>query len=119
VHSVGDLSDRVGAGDLVVVRALREAGRSIGEVLNMCVSLINPSLIVVGGAMSRFSDLLIAGIRESVYARSMPLATKNLMIVESKVGAQAGVIGAGMMAIEYALAARQIDVTVAAPSVVV
>jgi predicted NBD/HSP70 family sugar kinase len=119
VPTLGDLSDRVSAGDLVVVRTLREAGRNIGEVLNMCVSLINPSLIVVGGAMSRFSDLLIAGIRESVYARAMPLATKNLMIVESKVGAQAGVIGAGMMAIEYALSPLQIDVTVTAPAAVV
>jgi predicted NBD/HSP70 family sugar kinase len=119
VPTLGDLSDRVGAGDLVAVRTLREAGRNIGEVLNMCVSLINPSLIVVGGAMSRFSDLLIAGIRESVYARAMPLATKNLMIVESKVGAQAGVIGAGMMAIEHALSPLQIDVTVTASAAVV
>jgi hypothetical protein len=88
VQSLGDLADRVGTGDLVAVRTLREAGRNIGEVLTMCVSLINPSLIVVGGAMSRFSDLLIAGIRESVYARAMPLATRNLMIVESRVGAR-------------------------------
>jgi predicted NBD/HSP70 family sugar kinase len=117
VASVTDLATRVSAGDLVVVRALRDAGRSIGEVLTMCVSLINPSLIVVAGALSRFSDLLIAGIRESVYARSMPLATKNLMIVESKVGARAGVIGAGMMALAYALAPQQVDATVEAPAV--
>jgi glucokinase len=115
--SVADLTTRVSAGDLVVVRALRDAGRSIGEVLTMCVSLINPSLIVVAGALSRFSDLLIAGIRESVYARSMPLATKNLMIVESRVGARAGVIGAGMMALEHALAPQQVDAAVEAPAV--
>jgi len=118
--TLDELSARMRAGDLDVVRALREAGRSIGEVLNMCVSVLNPSLIVVGGALAyRFTDVLIAGIREAVYARSMPLATKNLTIAASKVGAPAGVIGAGMMAIDYALAPRQIDAGVETPANVV
>jgi hypothetical protein len=41
----------------------------------MCVSILNPSLIVTGGSMTEASEQLIAGMREVVYSRSTPLAT--------------------------------------------
>jgi predicted NBD/HSP70 family sugar kinase len=97
------------SGDLSTMRALRQAGRDIGEVLNMCVSVINPRLIVIGGALAEASELIIAGIRESVYSRSAPLATQNLTIAASRTGIVAGVIGAGIMALEYALAPEQLN----------
>jgi glucokinase len=53
--------------------------------------------------MSRVGEHLIAGVREVVYTRSMPLATEHLAIVPSAAAENAGVIGAGMLAIEHAL----------------
>jgi len=103
---IQDSSDLVAAGrsgDLRAMNAIRDAGRDIGQVLNMCVSIVNPSVIVVGGALSAANELLLAGMREVVYSRSMPLATQNLAIAPSRIGPDAGVIGAGIMAIEYAL----------------
>ena len=57
-------------------QAVRQAGREIGDVLATCVSLLNPSVIVVGGLAGRGRRKgLLAGIREVVYGRSLPLAT--------------------------------------------
>ncbi|TFD86054.1 ROK family protein [Cryobacterium serini] len=109
LSSVDQLIALAKTGDLSAMRAIRQAGRDVGEVLNMCVSIFNPSVIVVGGALSELSDQLIAGIREVVYSRFMPLATQNLTIAASRVGTNAGAIGAGIMAIEYALAPQQIN----------
>ena len=109
LSSVDELIALAKTGDLSAMRAIRQAGRDVGEVLNMCVSIFNPSVIVVGGSLSELSDQLIAGIREVVYSRFMPLATQNLTIAASRVGANAGAIGAGIMAIEYALAPEQIN----------
>lgn len=106
------LAQRVNSGDLTVMQALRDAGRSIGEVVTTCISVVNPSLIVVGGSMAQFSELLIAGIRQTVYARAMPLATKNLTIAASRVGDQAGVIGAGILALSHALSPDHLDAAV-------
>jgi predicted NBD/HSP70 family sugar kinase len=103
IDSTADLVSAGRAGDLRAMRAIREAGRDIGHVLNMCVSIVNPRLIVVGGALSEANELLIAGMREVVYSRSMPLATQHLAIAPSKAGPQAGVIGAGILAIEHIL----------------
>ena len=47
----------------------------VGLVLTACVSLVNPSVIGIGGSMARAGEHLIAGVREVVYTRSMPLAT--------------------------------------------
>ncbi len=109
LSSVDQLIALAKTGDLSAMRAIRQAGRDVGEVPNMCVSIFNPSVIVVGGALSELSDQLIAGIREVVYSRFMPLATQNLTIAASRAGTNAGAIGAGIMAIEYALAPEQIN----------
>ena len=73
------------------------------------MSLINPAVIVIGGSLSSAGEHLIAGVREVVYARSMPLASENLSIVQSKVGREGGIIGANVLAIEHVLAADTID----------
>lgn len=104
-----ELMAAVRSADLRAMRAIREAGRNLGHVLNMCVSIINPSLIVIGGSLAESAELLIAGVREVVYSRSMPLATQHLTIAHAKVGPEAGVIGAGMLAIEHILSPAALD----------
>ncbi len=110
-----ELLAAVRSADLRAMRAIRDAGRNIGQVLNMCVSIINPSLIVIGGSLAESAELLIAGMREVVYSRSMPLATQHLTIAPAKVGPEAGVIGAGMLAIEHVLSPAALDSQAGAP----
>jgi predicted NBD/HSP70 family sugar kinase len=98
-----DVVDLVKRGDLEAIQAVRQAGRDIGEVLTACVSLINPSVIAIGGSMARAGEHLIAGVREVVYTRSMPLATEHLQIVQSAAAENAAVLGASMLAIHHAL----------------
>lgn len=101
--------DLVKHGNLDAIQAVRQAGRDIGEVLTACVSLVNPSVIAIGGSMAQAGEHLIAGVREVVYTRSMPLATEHLSIVQSSAGANAAVIGASMLAIHHALSPENID----------
>lgn len=91
-------------GSIEALQMIRQAGRDIGEVLATAVSLFNPSVIVIGGALSQAGEHLIAGVREVVYRRSLPLATEELRIVQSRAGDRAGVLGAAAMLIDYALA---------------
>ncbi|MBN9139485.1 MAG: ROK family transcriptional regulator [Micrococcales bacterium] len=109
-----DVVELVKRGNIDAIQAVRQAGRDIGEVLTTCVSLINPSAIVIGGALAQAGEHLIAGVREVVYTRSMPLATEHLQITQSKTGADAAVLGASMLAIHHALAPESIEAMVAA-----
>ncbi|WP_279539029.1 MULTISPECIES: ROK family protein [unclassified Paenarthrobacter] len=100
-------------GNLLASQITRQAGRDIGEVLNMCVSLLNPSIIVIGGSMAEAGEQLIAGMREVVYARSTPLATQNLSIVPARTGADACITGAAIMALDHVLAPENLQMLAA------
>lgn len=113
VDTTDDVAKLVSEGHLQTIAAVRQAGRDIGDVVGICVSVINPSLIVVGGSLSQVGDLLLAGIREVVYSRSMPLATRHLMIERSTMGSGAGVVGASIMAVEAALSTPRIEAMIA------
>jgi predicted NBD/HSP70 family sugar kinase len=90
-------------GNAVVLQAIRQAGRDLGEVVATCVNLLNPSVVVVGGSLSRVGEQLLAGVREVVYQRSTPLATQYLTITHSRAGETGGVLGAAIMVIQHAL----------------
>ncbi|QBX54505.1 ROK family transcriptional regulator [Nocardioides seonyuensis] len=109
VHSGSDVVDLVRSGNVAAIQVVRQAGRDMGEVVAMVVNFINPSVVVVGGALSAAGEHLIAGIRETVYQRSLPLATEHLRIVPSAAGERAGVIGAAAMAISHVLSPEEIE----------
>lgn len=100
-------------GDVAASTAIRQAGRDIGDVLGFAISLINPSVIVLGGSVATAGEQLLAGVREAVYARSAPIATQHLTIAQSKAGADAALIGACMLAIGHALSPRGVDALLA------
>jgi predicted NBD/HSP70 family sugar kinase len=91
------------------VRMVREAGRSIGQVLAGSVNFFNPGVIVMGGDLGEAHEHLLAGVREVIFERSPPLATRDLRIVSSSLGDRAGVVGAASMAIEHILAPNVVD----------
>ncbi len=106
---LADVIDATKAGELAAIQAVRQAGRDIGEVLTTCVSVLNPSVIAIGGSLALAGEHLLAGVREVVYSRSMPLATEHLTIAQSRAGVDAGIIGASVIAIDYALSIESID----------
>jgi glucokinase-like ROK family protein len=95
-----DVARAASSGDPVAVALLQRAGRLVGSMLAGVVNFFNPSLIVVGGGVANSPDLLLASIRETVYRRSLPLATRDLLIQRSSLGGLAGVIGASSMVVD-------------------
>ncbi|WP_205326875.1 ROK family transcriptional regulator [Glycomyces sp. YM15] len=106
-----DVVDLARSGSVPALRLVRQAGRDIGEVLAGAVNFFNPSIIVIGGSLSLAGDHLIAGVREVIYQRSLPLATRHLRIAAARTGESSGAIGAGVMVIEHALDPARLDST--------
>ena len=91
------------------MQLVRQAGRELGEVLAASVNFFNPGVIVIGGDIAHAAEHLLAGVREVVYQRAVPLGTRSLRIVRSALDDRAGVIGAAVMVIEHVLAPEAID----------
>jgi predicted NBD/HSP70 family sugar kinase len=98
-----DITAGAQRGDPVCMQLLHQCGRLVGEALATIVSFYNPSLILIGGGVSRAGDVLLATIRETVYRRSLPLATRHLRIVLSAQGDEAALHGAAAMVMDELL----------------
>ena len=97
-----DVAEGAAEGDVTCIRLIRDGGRRVGGVLATLVSFANPSMIVIGGGLAQLGHVLLAEIRSVVYRRSLPLATGNLPVVLSELGARAGVSGAAVLASDTA-----------------
>ena len=82
------------------IMLVRRAGQTIGEVASDVVSLLNPSLIVVGGTLARAGEFLLSGVRELVYQRCLPLATRDLQIVLADPHRDSALFGAAHLVLE-------------------
>ena len=101
ILSAEDVGQAAREGDAVSIEIIRESGQIIGDVLASLVNFYNPDMIILGGGVSNLGNLLLSSIRQAVLNRSLPLATRNLHIVFSAIGADAGIIGAVNLAMDY------------------
>jgi predicted NBD/HSP70 family sugar kinase len=102
--TAADVARAASFGDPVALALLTDAGRRVGLMLASVVNFFNPSLVVIGGGVAHSGDALMAAIRDAVQRRSLPLATRDLVIQRSSLGSQAGVIGAAAMVVDQLFA---------------
>ncbi|WP_435218556.1 ROK family protein [Streptomyces sp. bgisy034] len=108
-----DVVALVRSGNPAAIQMIRQAGRDIGKVLASLVNFFNPGAIVIGGDLSDAGEHLLAGVRELIYSRSLPLATQHLTVRVRQLGDRAGVIGASVMVLEHVLNPTAVDRSVA------
>jgi glucokinase-like ROK family protein len=106
--TAADVAHAASHGDALSVELLTRAGRLVGRMLAGVVNFFNPSQVVIGGGVTGAGDLLLATIRETVYRRSLPLATRDLVVQRSTLGELAGVTGAAAMVADELFAPRRL-----------
>ncbi|MFT4030217.1 MAG: ROK family protein [Protaetiibacter sp.] len=97
---LADLLNAAGRADRVAVDLLSMSAARVGQMLATVVNLHNPSLIIMGGAVATATDAYLAGVREVVLRRSLPLATRDLTIATSPLRDRAGLLGAAFMVLD-------------------
>jgi predicted NBD/HSP70 family sugar kinase len=89
--------------DPEATRAVRQAGRYLGQVLAANVNFFNPDAVYLGGILSTLEPF-VAAVRSQLYEGCHPLVTRHLVIERASLGADAGLVGAGQFALQRALA---------------
>jgi glucokinase-like ROK family protein len=90
-------------GDAAANAIIQRAGSLIGQMLASVVNFFNPSHVFIGGGVTQIGPLFLASVRQSVYHRSLALSTRHLEIQYTPLGVQAGVVGAGALAMQESL----------------
>lgn len=93
-------------GDAAANAIIQRAGSLIGQMLASVVNFFNPSHVFIGGGITQIGPLFLAAVRQSVYQRSLALSTRHLEIQYTPLGTDAGVTGAGVLAMHETLRAR-------------
>jgi glucokinase len=97
----GELVERGRDGDAAALDALTRIGRVVGAGMVSIVNVFNPELIAVGGGFGGAAGELVLGpAREFVRAEALEPGRDAVRIVVAELGPEAGVIGAGLMALE-------------------
>ncbi|MBF4588972.1 ROK family protein [Curtobacterium sp. VKM Ac-1395] len=104
VSSTAEVGRLASDADPEATRAVRLAGRYLGEVLAANVNFFNPDAVYLGGILSTL-DPFVAAVRSQLYESCHPLVTQHLVIERASLGADAGLVGAGQFALQRGLAA--------------
>jgi glucokinase len=94
------LGDGATAYDLVEQRhpALHDIGRYLGAGVATLANLFDPELVVIGGGFGIAAfDLLLPAVQEMLQVEALAGA-RDLRIERAQLGAEAGVVGAGLIA---------------------
>ena len=103
-----DVAQASRAGDVAANAIVQRSGALIGQMLASVVNFYNPSHVFIGGGIQRIGPLFLAAVRQSVYHRSLALSTRHLEIQYTPLGERAGLIGAGVLAMQESLKLREV-----------
>jgi len=85
-------------GDLAALDAVGTVGKWLGVGLVAVANLLDPDLVVVGGGVSAAGELLLGPARSVLRERAMLPAGQRMEVVRAKFGADAGLLGAALLA---------------------
>jgi predicted NBD/HSP70 family sugar kinase len=109
VSGLDDIRRLVQQGDGDAVSAVRTAGQRAGEVLATVVSVLNPRILVLAGGIALADEHFVTGVREVVYQRTLPRATRNLSVVTTRLGDAALLAGVAGLVVDEVFAPEAVD----------
>ena len=94
--SAKDVFDAVKAGDKVAIEIAEEFGRYLGHALANISALIDPSIYVIGGGVSKAGEVLLDFVKEP-YMEKAFFANREVKFALATLGNDAGIYGAAKM----------------------
>jgi len=97
------IEDAAIAGDPLALRIVREAAEQLGIAIASLLNMLNPSLVILGGGLTRVGDLLLEPLRDTASKRTLASSLRVTDIRLSELGPQAIAVGASTLVLKSAL----------------
>jgi glucokinase len=88
------------AGDGDALGLLERLGTYLGVGIASAINTFEPQHIVIGGGLSQAADLFLDRAREEAESRALPALVERVKVSRAQAGAEAGLIGAGLLAFQ-------------------
>jgi predicted NBD/HSP70 family sugar kinase len=78
-----DITLAAAEGDPLAIALIRKSAQVAGEAISTLVNMFNPGVIVIGGVMASAGEVFLSEVRQRIYELSLPLATRDLIVLQS------------------------------------
>ncbi len=95
--TLDDILNAVNEEDVLAIEVVEEIGSVLGRAIAGLINIFNPELVVIGGIVSKVKEYLLLPIKSAIQKHSLNMVNKDTTIKFSKLGEQAGPIGACML----------------------
>ncbi|NPV54698.1 MAG: ROK family transcriptional regulator [Firmicutes bacterium] len=93
-----DIVKELASGDKVAINICLQTGQLIGIALSNITNILNPELIILGGAVIERLEPVFEEARRTIMLRANRHALKDLKILKTSFGEDCGVLGAALNA---------------------
>ncbi|WP_148261178.1 ROK family protein [Conexibacter woesei] len=87
-------------GDEAAIDTLALIGTNLGVGIANYANIFNPDVVVIGGGVIAAGELLLEPARREMARRALPPTRDHLSIVAARFGTEAGMVGAGALALD-------------------
>ena len=101
--TVNAIEEAALSADPLALQVIREAAAHLGTALAGLLNLMNPSVVVLGGGLSRLGELVLAPLRERVRTHTLVSSVAAVEILVSKLGPQSVAVGAATLVLKEGL----------------
>nr|MQY69386.1 ROK family protein [Bacillota bacterium] len=84
-------------GDKLAFNIMEKTGEYLGIGIANIINIFNPQLVVIGAGVAKAGDLLLEPLKRTVKARALELSSNMVDIKVSKLGDNAGALGAAIL----------------------
>jgi glucokinase len=95
------VTELVHDGDEAAIDAIALIGRNLGVGIASLENIFDPDVVVVGGGVIAAGELLLGPARAEAQRRALPPMREHARIVAAHFGTEAGMVGAGALALEH------------------
>ena len=92
-----DILEAIRKEDMTVIECLEEVGGTLGRALAGLINVFNPDMVIIGGRLSETERYLMPPLLSAVNKYSLNLVNNDTQIRVSRLGRQAGAIGASLL----------------------
>jgi glucokinase len=94
-----DLATAIAEDDAVAIRAARRSARYAGVAVGGVINLVDPAVVVIGGGIAEaYGDAYVEELTKLARRQTLPSAARTVPIVASRLGDDAGLLGAALTA---------------------
>ncbi|MGG7665412.1 ROK family transcriptional regulator [Dyadobacter sp. BHUBP1] len=92
-----DIIEAAIADDVLAIELIAQLGQNIGRGIASLINVFNPELVILGGGLLATGDYIGLPIKTAINKYSLSLVNNDTRLVHSKLGEDAGLLGACLL----------------------